>query len=155
MALFTGDCKRTENTLMVWLGSLPWNCHAHGGKPDKRSPLFKVTEGQSDYWGAKDCLEEVLRLTPQTDFAEATAYESFLCTDSEDIAMCERLLLTGRRIGALLSFIKDEPIPNYETPDQTVVNRTLKSYPDSIQCRLDTYLAGFQNQDRPRCWYKP
>ncbi|NRA63559.1 MAG: hypothetical protein HRU19_03705 [Pseudobacteriovorax sp.] len=129
--------------------------HGYGGKPDKRSPLFKVSvEGQADYYGAGVCLPKVLDAIPITDFAVPTSYERFLCENEADPSQCERLVLASRRIGALLAFIKSEPIPQFETPDPSVVRRTLRDHP-GIQCRLDTYLAGILNLERPRCWYRP
>lgn len=115
--------------------------HAYGGAPDKLSPIFKVSvEGQADYYGAGVCLRRIIDQIPA---APGTPWDK-----------TERLLQAGLSVGRLLSFIKGEAVPTYETPDSTVVSQTLGSYPARIQCRLDTYRHGILNLERPRCWYR-
>ena len=130
--------------------------HAYGGQPDKRAPLFKVSvEGQADYFGAMNCLARIIDHIPRNFEAATPPSIQKLCAQgSGDSDRCERLLIAGQSVGELLAMIKAQPVPSYDTPDQTVVPSTLASYPKLIQCRLDTYLRGFLGQARPRCWYK-
>lgn len=142
--------------------------HAFGGKPYKGLifPFRMSVEGQSDYWGMQDCLPRVLRELPPQDLPEsarpAPATREFIertCAshapgldDSHEI--CVRQLAAGDALGHLLSFMKNQPVPDYTTPDPTRVNRTESSHPKTIQCRLDTYLAAVLGRPRPACWYR-
>lgn len=130
--------------------------HAYGGRPDKASPVFRVSvEGQADYYGAGSCLERVLDQLPEPSPEPVPAAIRGFCNNSPlGAARCERMLLAAASVGRLLSFIKSEPVPDFETPDLTVVNATLQSYPARIQCRLDTYLRSILGQTRPACWYR-
>ncbi|MDB2447136.1 M48 family metalloprotease [bacterium] len=129
--------------------------HAYGGKPDKRAPLFKASvEGQADFYGAGVCLKKIIGQIPESSTVKLTSYMKEACSKDKDVKTCERVLQAGQSAGNLLSFIKDQVEPNYTTPDESKVRRTLKSYPETVQCRLDTYFNGALGLKRPRCWYK-
>lgn len=132
--------------------------HAYGGKPYTSVWQQLSAEGQSDYYGAKEChykIMEELKLEGVepllTGFMEDTCNEKYNKGNKE---WCLRGLAAGQSLGHLLSVVKEQPIPDYETPDLTEVPQTLTSYPDTVQCRLDTYLRGVLGQERPRCWFK-
>lgn len=132
--------------------------HAYGGSPYINQILMMSAEGQSDYYGAKACLSRVLPklhekgLASEDDYIQAKCGEVF--PDDAGHGLCVRKMNAAMSLGKLLAAIKNEPVPQFETPDQTQVDETLTSYPATIQCRLDTYHNGALNYDRPRCWFK-
>ncbi len=136
--------------------------HAYGGRPYISDWQKMSAEGQSDYYGTHDCLRKVLPTLWAEEGKEdgfVEAYPETKCAEvfganSADYAMCLRQLSGSQSLGNLLAAIKQEPVPSFETPDQTVVEETNLSYPATIQCRVDTYHNGTLNMDRPKCWFK-
>lgn len=133
--------------------------HAYGGIPYINKGQDDLSaEGQSDYYGAKDCLRKIL---PKLEMpaVTATAYTERRCQelgtqDSIEYKLCIRQLDAAMSLGKLLAVLKEEPIPSFETPDLTVVEETETSYPATTQCRMDTYHNGSLMLERPRCWFK-
>jgi len=133
--------------------------HAYGGLPYVSKWQKLSAEGQADYAGAKECLHKVLAELKLVDFEEQpTAFMEDSCektfNDAERQKLCIRSLVAGQSLGALLATLKGEAIPDYTTPDQTVVDQTSLTYPDTVQCRQDTYFNGTLQLDRPACWFK-
>ena len=133
--------------------------HAYGGTPYLSTWRKMSAEGQADYYGAKDCHHNIMdKLNLQESevgplsFIDETCDEHFT---GKRYDTCVRGLQSGQSLANLLATIKKEDQPSYLTPDPTVVNETLLSYPATIQCRLDTYYAGVLQQSRPLCWFKP
>ena len=133
--------------------------HLYGGTPYLSAWRKMSAEGQADYYGAKTCLKKILKklnledseLIP-TEYMERTCYNIFPIQEDSDL--CIQTMIGGQSLGNLLATIKEEEIPNYETPDPTIVEETLLSYPATIQCRLDTYHNGNLGLNRPACWFK-
>lgn len=133
--------------------------HAYGGEPYIQRWQKMAAEGQADYYGVKDCLKAVLPLlehdaafdTP-TPYMEQSCGEYF--ADADTYETCLRQLQAGQSLGSLMATIMEIDVPNYETPDTTEVSTTVTTYPDTIQCRLDTYFHGTMSLERPRCWFK-
>jgi hypothetical protein len=136
--------------------------HAYAGSPYIQSFLRMSAEGQADYFAANACLQHILPKIPAPS-------EHMLANDNGTIrekcnavtalgtpehTLCVRRLSAGFGLGKLLSAMTDEEAPQYNTPDPTIVPKTLLSYPATTQCRLDTYLAGTFNRTRPACWFK-
>ncbi len=136
--------------------------HAYGGTPTANSLFKMAAEGQSDYYAAKICLKKVLtKVELHEESFETTEYMDQSCLDthedetSQDYKICQRILAAGQSVVNLFTTMTEKPQTDYETPDPLVVDKTEKSYPKTLQCRLDTYFAGCFNQDRPVCWWKP
>jgi hypothetical protein len=135
--------------------------HAYGGTPYIQAASRMSAEGQADYYGNSACMDNVT-LKVQTDIGTlaVTKYMAQRCSEknqanSADYNTCIRELAAGQSLGNLLStLMKEKKAPDYETPDPTVVSKTLTSYPKTVQCRLDTYFAGAMDLDRPACWFK-
>jgi hypothetical protein len=134
--------------------------HAYGGTPYIQTFSRMSAEGQADYYGSKECLDLVLKEIPADPaMVTPTDYMKQRCNQhaaegTEANALCIRKLVAGQGLGNLLSVLKKVTAPNYETPDPLVVRKTELSYPSTVQCRLDTYLAGGIGQARPACWFK-
>lgn len=56
-------------------------------------------------------------------------------------AWCARTAGGGFSLASLLAALGGQPVPNFDTPDKTVVTKTQTSHPKG-QCRLDTYFSG-------------
>ena len=134
--------------------------HAYGGIPYLQPYNKMSAEGQSDYYGVKECLKNIMSKLPPNTFAYdfSNNYIETKCAEvygnGESYGICLRQLAAGNSLGLLLSKLKNEPAPDYETPDQTTVTETELSYPSTIQCRLDSYHNGSLKMDRPKCWFK-
>lgn len=133
--------------------------HAYGGAPLITSWRNMSVEGQADYYGAKKCLELVLQKlnledyeVPPTPFMETSCEDSY-GYDSRS-KRCVRTLTAGQSLASLLALLSKVDVPDYETPDLTEVEITARSYPDTVQCRLDTYYRGALGTSRPACWFK-
>ena len=111
--------------------------HLYGGEPVSEPVNRMSVEGQADYWATSECWERVIGLLPLREGSEG------------ERAFAAALVLT--------SFFADNrslPHPRVETPDTSVVAVTNKTHP-LPQCRLDTYVAGWEKRERPHCWWAP
>lgn len=127
--------------------------HLYGGNPYLNTLTKMSAEGQADYAGAGWCLKNIVTAIEDESEIEISPYMKKVC--NKDVT-CLRQLAGGKSLGNLLSVLsEDEVLPDFETPDKTVVTRTNTSYPKTIQCRLDSYHNGTLEKDRPLCWYKP
>ena len=129
--------------------------HAYGGEPYIRPWDQIAAEGQADYFGAQTCLAKVLPLIAYDPASlSPDEYMQSRCHAMGNYDTCVRQLEAGMSLGRLLASMKKSDVPNYQSPDPTVVPKTLTSYPATIQCRLDTYHNGALFLPRPACWYK-
>lgn len=140
--------------------------HGIGGSPfkDKGDDSEVSTEGQSDYFAARECIKRVFRRLPETQPVLApSSYTSQLCASrfktEEDLYLCHRgfQVLEVERIFLRTQLRQEETDVSYETPDPAIVTEMDLSptfYP-SAQCRLDTMVAGILEEERPRCWWAP
>jgi hypothetical protein len=152
--MFGGLARRKEITpegfLLVLCHELG---HAYGGKPYIRGDMS--AEGQADYYGANVCTKLVLQKLHLDGYIIApTNYMERVCGAAKSQEACVRTLTAGQSLGNLMAPLMKQEIPSYETPDPLKVSKTLTSYPKTIQCRLDTYLNGALDRDRPACWFK-
>lgn len=157
--MYGGLARRPEITMEGFVLVLCHELgHAYGGIPYIREYSQMSAEGQADYYSAKSCAANVLWKVPQLGFQVApTPYMMTACglgfTNDETRQLCLRVLVGGQSLGNLLAILSNDPKPSYETPDTNVVHTTTLSYPDTTQCRLDTYFAGATGKDRPKCWF--
>lgn len=132
--------------------------HAYGGTPYLSAWQKMSAEGQADYYGAMECHHKLMDILKLEGYdIEPTTYMESVCEENfegDRAELCVRDLVGGQSLGHLLSVMKEEAIPNYETPDPYVTDKTMTSYPKTIQCRLDTYLNGSLKANRPACWFK-
>ena len=148
--------------------------HILGGHPRVKIKDSKnmSAEGQSDYFATALCMkkyfttysDEIESANELNPNAASKCYEKFP-NNQEQMELCLNVAKAGQDFSAVLTYVRDtDNHISYDTPSQTVVGETLfNSYP-TIQCRLDTYLAGAlttYNHDgtssedlRPSCWFK-
>jgi hypothetical protein len=126
--------------------------HLYGGTPYIDVELKMSGEGQADVSGAGWCLKNIVEKLNDTTKIDITDYMKKVCNND---SVCIQQLAGGNSLGTLLSVLNKEKIPNYETPDKTIVKKTNTSYPRTTQCRLDSYHNGTLGLERPKCWFKP
>lgn len=130
--------------------------HAYGGAPYYPGSDQMSAEGQSDYEGARTAYRKIAALVPE--LKKDISYEDYvgqLCAGKtgEEFKDCVHSLEGGKALGNLLAVLSGEGVPSYQTPDTSRVSQTETSYPRTVQCRVDTYLAGTLNKSRPACWF--
>jgi hypothetical protein len=101
--------------------------HFLGGPPLKSRGGWSSTEGQADYFSGATCARSIG--IQEADFLDGAV-----------------------RLTTIYAQSMKEPEPKISQCDQTRVQRTIFGYP-SVQCRLDSILAGWQGNGRPVCWY--
>lgn len=118
--------KLTPSALMLLL------CHelGHflGGPPLKSRNGWSSTEGQSDYYSSVECMKEI-GVVSEAEFLDAAKS------------------LTG-----IYAQVTQQQAPSIDRCEELEVTRMNYGYP-SAQCRLDTLLAGWRDEPRPKCWF--
>ncbi len=143
--------------------------HAYGGAPYIRPETQIAAEGQADYIGAKECLNKVLPFVTKSDNQLLNGDNGSIqkicdrnfSKNADENMLCVRKFSAGFSLGKLLAAVTTPPftktpppIPQYDTPDTEVTSDTILTYPATIQCRLDTFAAGFLGWTQPSCWFK-
>jgi hypothetical protein len=134
--------------------------HFLGGEP--RTAQGVSAEAQADYYAAESCLPYIWHEDPSTN-APATDRNPTLpqaivdrCNDawSDDsrAQICQRSLRAGWTTLNMNASIREIEAPNFLTPDTQEASATILGYP-SLQCRLDTFVAGATGMPRPHCWF--
>lgn len=164
--------------------------HHLGGTPRKyfegERPSWPSTEGQADYFATLKCLRKVFRKDDNVAIAESQEASSTISQKCSvfptrwERALCKRTSIAGLAIGAISADIRNDTVPQIDTPDLSEVKETFEAHPNP-QCRLDTYFQGsicevsssvsVSSKDetvgtchalknhtdglRPTCWFKP
>lgn|GEM_PF-4396547 len=136
--------------------------HFFGGEPFLREGIS--AEAQADFFAASVCLPRVWRQADNTPAPPTPANPALsedmrnLCAShAVDVAgadLCVRNVRAGWTALNMSAARKNLAPPNAATPDASVAEVTITTYP-SLQCRLDTWIAGVSEAGRPRCWYNP
>lgn len=167
-------------------------CHetAHhvGGAPKySYETSWASNEGQSDYFGALKCMKRIFEkddnvaiIASMNVDVEATRQCQMVYKNAAEAALCQRIAMAGKSLALLLASLDESQEVAFDTPDTTVVNKTIDYHPNA-QCRLDTYFSGAlcdkpftldvsdtspnpgtcMSKDgylvgaRPLCWFKP
>lgn len=115
-------------------------------------------EGQADYFASAKCMKKYLSVENNKVIVSSMYIPSIIkdsCdniygTTTEESAVCQRSIIAGEVQAKLLADLKiKEGITDItmskvavDTPDQLIVDKTnIAGYP-SVQCRLDSYIAG-------------
>lgn len=101
--------------------------HFLGGPPLKSRNGWSSTEGQADYYSTVACMKN-LGINESEFFEAATALTS------------------------IYAEVARQAPPRLDRCDETIVERINYGYP-SVQCRLDTLIAGWKETARPACWF--
>ena len=109
---------------------------------------WAANEGQSDYFASHVCARKLWGEQKEINagfrgtihkIAEESCDERWATQEERDL--CYRINAGGESLAATLAALSDTDMPDYETPDENVVNKTNDKHP-AAQCRLDTYFAG-------------
>lgn len=101
--------------------------HLLGGPPLKSRNGWSSTEGQADYYTGLAC-------------ARLLGFDELTFSDA------------ALKLTSIYAQVVREPTPQLNRCDDRIADRINYGYP-SVQCRLDTLIAGWNQQERPRCWY--
>jgi hypothetical protein len=126
--------------------------HVVGGYPfvptsntGSEKDLYFAVEGEADYFSSHVCLKKIWgsktdenRRVALTADKETMEFCSAKSRNDDHKNLCARIIRSQfeahRSSGGQASLLH---------PDQTIVKNTVKSYPTTQQCRLDTVVAGF------------
>lgn len=123
--------------------------HHFAGFPFYETSHWAGSEGQADYFAMHSCARNIWgpqgeenakhRLTVHP-IAKEKCDSIYL--NNEEQNLCYRMANASTSLANLLSRIgSGSTLPSFETPDQSIVQKTYTSHPKA-QCRLDTYLSG-------------
>lgn len=109
---------------------------------------WAANEGQADYFSTQVCAKEIwandLEKNAQArEKASAKALKQCdsVWTQAEDLNLCARILTAVESMTATMSALAKKPLPDFETPDSSKVEKTSDKHP-AIQCRMDTTTQG-------------
>lgn len=146
IAMYGGLARHKEVTLD---GFMLVACHeiGHhlGGYPRMG---WASNEGNSDYYGTLKCLRRMWENGSSIDVVKKMKVDKKaveLCEnqwkDNSERAICQRAAMAGKSLGRLLAELGQQSMPEFDTPDTSVVKKTNNAHP-AAQCRLDTYFHG-------------
>ncbi|ASD62530.1 hypothetical protein [Bdellovibrio bacteriovorus] len=157
VSLWGGMARAPGASLPVLAGIL---CHEIGhviaGEPRQTftGAEWSSSEGQSDFYAAKDCLPQFLKAHPEL-VADINPQVLALCGGNE---LCARVAQTGVEMVQFFKRYDSQKSDDVSlwTPAPAAEQLLRNVYP-SHQCRLDTYLAGALCQtggscSAPACW---
>lgn len=106
--------------------------HLLGGEPKLVRPnnrkSWSSVEGQADYYATKECMSKLGYTKEQT---------------------VHHSVQLAQLIARMRGYHR---LPSIEQKDQTRPGHILQTHPNP-QCRLDTFIAGLNLEQRPLCWY--
>jgi hypothetical protein len=110
--------------------------------------VWAATEGQADYFATHVCTHKIWAadVAKNAEFRKtATPIMKEACntawsTENEQ-NLCYRALAATESMILTMATLMKKPVPVYETPDTTVVDKTNPKHPP-VQCRMDTSLQG-------------
>lgn len=136
--------------------------HIMGGEPRQRTALdgWSSVEGQADYFATNTCMWGYVKTLPLPELGKDLddkmvhlCYKKF----SPDINSAQDCLKILAGIDAMAQYFnrsyKNDTVVSINKKDSSLVERTMQKYP-SLQCRVDTWMAGLFNEARPGCWFK-
>lgn len=144
------------------------------GRSDKRS--WSSAEGQADYFATSFCMSHTLE-SREWDLYEKPSFDNSLMNVTPcETSTCRRIFKASLVVSKMFASLKSSwRVPSFEEKATQEVMRTNYKHPEP-QCRLDTYIAGFncgiQQQmefddvdpfyascanewARPVCWFSP
>lgn len=131
--------------------------HLYAGAPYSDEHNMLSAEGQADWWATNLCwfqLAKELKTSTQNLRTTSNSLSEISQPPAEELfKLKDRALKAALIVTAFYAANRNIPAPLIETPDLTIVDKTLLTHPEP-QCRLDTYVAGLIGSPRPFCWWK-
>jgi hypothetical protein len=153
VSMFGGLARHPETTPDAFAMVLCHELGHHlGGFPQYGYMSWASTEGQADYFASLKCMRTVLEKIDNWETvkrwypaAEVPQVVKDRCArghkDQQQFAICIRSAEGGLALARLLADLGGSPMPQFDTPDKSVVKKTVEGHPEA-QCRLDTYFQG-------------
>ena len=152
VAMFGGLARRPEVTedgfALVVCHELG---HHFGGYSFYGRTDWASAEGESDFFATNVCAKIVWGMQAQRNMAYRSLRnvppsvkakcETVWSGNANAQGWCVRAAAGGFSLAKLLGALGGDPVPDFDKPDTTVVNKTSVSHPRA-QCRLDTYMSG-------------
>lgn len=134
--------------------------HHYGGAPyfppSEGNSIWASGEGVADFWATRTCFPKVIDRLPAVDVQRDDETAHFCISNAIQIPLntCWRTIQSSLFISRLHSaFNHEKTVPQLSTPEIRQVDTTNVSYP-SPQCRLDTFITGVMQKNRPPgCWF--
>ncbi len=111
-------------------------------------PAWGANEGQSDYFATHVCSRRIWANQTEKNASFRTNVQpdtQSLCdsvwTLEDEQNLCYRTLEAARSVANTLAVLMQKPLPDFETPDSTAVDKINNAHP-MPQCRMDTSLQG-------------
>lgn len=124
--------------------------HLLGGAPRNGQISY---EGQADYYATRVCIRKLLKaLAPDKDVEIDSDVELACASATEKTPFCERAMQGAKSLSSYYAELEKSPFPQITSPSQANASETFSQHPPA-QCRLDTFVAGYFDRPRPRCWY--
>src|SRR5262249_54767545 len=105
-------------------------------------------EGQADYYATQVCARLIWKDQVETNASFRASVDPLakascdqIWTQEADQDLCYRITKAAESLGVLVSSLDGSPLPQWSTPDLSVVDVTW-DFHSYAQCRMDTYLAG-------------
>jgi len=123
-------------------------------------------EGEADYFAANKCFKRMIKYVPsqqkdRSDIFSKNYVKKCLNNNEENTKeFCVRsyneLLVEQQFFADSIVNPDNAKVVSFSSPDESEVLRTNTSpdYYPVPQCRFDTMINGYLNEDRPKCWYK-
>lgn len=152
VAMFGGLARRPEVTedgfALVVCHELG---HHFGGYSFYGKADWASAEGESDFFATNVCAKMIWGNQVQTNTrflrlknipqSVTQACAASWPNNQNAQGWCVRAAAGGFSLASLLAALGGQGVPNFDTPDKTVVAKTNVQHPKG-QCRLDTYFAG-------------
>lgn len=157
VSLWGGTARAHGANLVILAGILCHEVgHIIGGAPHQTIPgaEWSSSEGQSDFFAARECLPEFLKNHPE--LIPAPDEEALNKCDGN--SLCARTVSVGLQLVRFLQKYDSQKSADVSLRAQApAVKETLVNAYPSAQCRLDTYVKGAQCQlggecRPPACW---
>lgn len=152
-------------------------------------PVWAAAEGQADYFASQVCAHNMWESEPDVN-AQFRDQVSPIAKEKCDAVwktqtqqdLCYRTSVGVQAIMGTMADAMKKPMPQYDTPDTSVVTTTINQGYPGIQCRMDTSFAamqctaafdfktipnaqeavltscmlasGYSVGNRPECWFK-
>ena len=154
----------TDTTVLILCHELG---HLLAGKPFKESsswipPYRPSTEARSDYYAANFCAKEFFIVNEDIPASNLISAPSILTEKCEyinpnkvKVKLCERTAMAAYTflldVWSYLG-LRQLSVPTFSDKARLLrINEAPSQYP-TLQCRLDTFLAGDLNSPQPKCY---
>lgn len=137
--------------------------HHLGGSPKlgaRKLIQWSTAEGQADYWAASECLKKYIRKDNGEKILgemngplqiQEKCKKNFVTEN--DIFTCYRGAMAALSLASYFTSLGSKIEIGTHAPATPQLVRAFRIDTFRDQCRIETFLAGSFNEDRPSCWF--